>query len=89
MNSNALKMNPADNVAIAIRPIAKGEDIIVDGARLLAAPEDVPASHKIALVAIKTGEVVIRYGEPIVEAKEDIEKGQWVHVHNTHPIDRP
>ncbi|MCX5997787.1 MAG: UxaA family hydrolase [Chloroflexi bacterium] len=88
MNSNALKVNPRDNVAIAIRQIVKGEDIVVDGVKLLQAAEDVPPSHKIALVDIKAGGVVIRYGEPIVQAKDDIRRGQWVHVHNSQPIER-
>jgi altronate hydrolase len=88
MNDNALKVNPADNVAIAIRQIAKGEDVLVDGMKLATAVEDIAPSHKIALIDIKSGGVVVRYGEPIVQAKEDIRKGQWVHVHNTHPIER-
>ena len=88
MNSNALKVNPGDNVVIAIRQIIKGEDIVVDGVKLLPAAEDVAASHKVALVDIKAGGAIIRYGEPIVQAKDDIRKGQWVHVHNTRPIER-
>jgi altronate hydrolase len=88
MNSNALKVNPRDNVVIAIRQIARGEDIVVEGVKLLAAAEDVAASHKIALTDIKAGGNILRYGEPIVQARDDIQKGQWVHVHNTRPIER-
>jgi altronate hydrolase len=88
MNNNALKVNPRDNVVIAIRQIACGEDIVVDGVKLLSAAEDVAASHKIALIDIKAGGVVLRYGEPIVQARDNIQKGQWVHVHNTQPIQR-
>ena len=88
MNNNALKVNPRDNVAIAIRQIVKGEDIVIDGVKLLEAAEDVAPSHKIALVDIKAGGSVIRYGEPIVQAKDDIRRGQWVHVHNARPIER-
>jgi altronate hydrolase len=88
MDNNALKVNPKDNVAIAIRQIARGDGVVVDGVELLTACEDVAPSHKIALVLLKTGEKVVRYGEPIVEAKTDIPKGAWVHVHNTHPIER-
>ena len=88
MNSNALKVNPRDNVVIAIKQIVCGEDIVVDGVKLLAAAEDVAASHKIALTDIKAGGAVVRYGEPIVQARDDIRKGQWVHVHNTQPIER-
>ena len=88
MNSNALKINPRDNVVIAIRQITKGEDIVVGGVKLLEAAEDVAASHKIALIDIKAGGVVLRYGEPIVQARDNIGKGRWVHVHNTQPIER-
>jgi altronate hydrolase len=88
MNDNALKVNPRDNVVIAIRQISRGEDVVVDGVKLLAAAEDVAASHKVALSDIKAGGMVIRYGEPIVQARDDIRKGQWVHVHNTQPIER-
>ena len=88
MKDNALKVNPRDNVVIAIRQITKGEDVVVDGVKLLPAAEDVAASHKIALTDIKAGGNVLRYGEPIVQARDDIKKGQWVHVHNTRPIER-
>jgi altronate hydrolase len=88
MNSNALKVDPRDNVVIALKQILCGEDIVVDGVKLLSAAEDVAASHKIALIDIKTGGVILRYGEPIVQARDDISKGQWVHVHNTQPIER-
>jgi len=88
MDNNALKINPRDNMVIAIRQIAKNEDVVVDGVKLLPAAEDVAASHKIALVDIKSGGAVIRYGEPIVQARDDIQRGQWVHVHNTQPIER-
>jgi len=88
MNNNALKVNPRDNVVIATRQITRGEDIVVDGVKLLSAAEDVAASHKVALVDIKAGGDVIRYGEPIVQARDDISRGQWVHVHNTRPIER-
>ena len=88
MKDNALKVNPRDNVVIAIKQIVCGEDVVVDGVKLLSAAEDVAASHKIALTDIKAGGAVIRYGEPIVQARDDIKRGRWVHVHNTQPIER-
>lgn len=87
MKSNALKINPADNVAIAVRHIKKDEDVTVDGVTVCRALEDIPPSHKVALARIKEGNPVVRYGEPIVVAVEDIECGRWVHVHNTRPIE--
>jgi altronate dehydratase len=86
MKDNALKINPADNVAIAIRAVKKGEQVIIGGARVLDAAQDIEASHKIALVPIRKGGAVIRYGEPIIQAMMDIQQGEWVHVHNAEPL---
>ena len=38
--------------------------------------------HKYALVDIKKGENIIKYGNPIGHATEDIKKGEHVHTHN-------
>ena len=86
MKNNALKINPADNVAIAIRAIKKGEPVVISGVRVLDAAQDIEASHKIALVSIKNGGNIIRYGEPIIRAMMDIGQGEWVHVHNAEPL---
>ena len=51
------------------------------GVRLTAAA-GIPAGHKFALKAIAKGEPVIKYGEVIGRAVQDIAKGEWVHVHN-------
>jgi len=38
--------------------------------------------HKIALKDIKKGEYILKYGEIIGVAKNNIKKGEWVHSHN-------
>ena len=43
---------------------------------------DVPIGHKVALVDIKSGDTVIKYGQDIGKAVADIAKGEHVHVHN-------
>jgi (2R)-sulfolactate sulfo-lyase subunit alpha len=43
---------------------------------------DVPIGHKVALVDIKTGDTVWKYGQDIGKAVADIKKGEHVHVHN-------
>jgi (2R)-sulfolactate sulfo-lyase subunit alpha len=43
---------------------------------------DVPIGHKIALVDIKAGDTVWKYGQDIGQAKADIRKGEHVHIHN-------
>jgi altronate hydrolase len=86
MKNNALRLDEKDNVAIATHPIAKGDEVIINGRKTLATIEDVDAGHKLALAEIAKGEAVFRYGEPIVQATRHIKKGEWVHVHNTQPI---
>ena len=38
--------------------------------------------HKYAMRDIKKGEDIIKYGQPIGHATEDIERGAHVHTHN-------
>lgn len=44
--------------------------------------ETIPAGHKFALKDIKKGETVIKYGQIIGRASQDIKTGEWVHTHN-------
>jgi (2R)-sulfolactate sulfo-lyase subunit alpha len=48
----------------------------------LKAKMDVPIGHKIALVDIKSGDTVWKYGQDIGKAVAAIGKGEHVHVHN-------
>ncbi len=43
---------------------------------------DIPAGHKVALTAIRAGEAVVKYGDPIGMAACDIAPGEHVHTHN-------
>lgn len=76
-----VKIHEEDNVAVALRPIGKGESLFVAGEEV-AVLEEVPQGHKFALRDIGEGEEVTKYGFRIGYAKEAIRKGQWVHVHN-------
>ena len=77
----AIKINPKDNVVVALHPIAKGTAVPVDNTTVTAI-EDIPQGHKFALRDIRSGEEVVKYGFRIGYAKEDIKAGSWVHVHN-------
>ena len=44
--------------------------------------DKIPAGHKYALRGIACGEYVIKYGEIIGRATQDIAEGEWVHTHN-------
>ena len=44
--------------------------------------ESIPAGHKYALCDIAQGEYIVKYGEIIGRATQDIKQGEWVHTHN-------
>ena len=73
-----LKINSADNVAVAINPLAKGTVVTVDGAGDVTLVNDIPAGHKFALRDIAEGENVIKYGFPIGHARHAVSKGQFL-----------
>ena len=76
-----LQIHPKDNVAVALAPLSAGTSIELEGVSLTLA-EDIPQGHKFALTHISEGEQIIKYGYPIGLAKEAIEPGSWVHIHN-------
>ena len=78
---DVIKINQEDNVAVALRPIAKGETLDIAGTPVTTL-EEIPQGHKVAIKPITHGGNVIKYGFRIGIAKEDIKVGQWVHVHN-------
>ena len=42
----------------------------------------IPPGHKVALMDIDAGDLIIKYGFPVGKAAKRIEKGQHVHTHN-------
>src|SRR3546814_57371 len=46
------------------------------------AKQDVPIGHKIALVDLKVGDTVVKYGEDIGRIVAPVAKGEHVHTHN-------
>ncbi|MBW8640074.1 altronate dehydratase family protein [Hoeflea sp. WL0058] len=76
--ANILRLNDADNVAVAISIIREGTPI-PGGAKAL---RDVPRGHKVALSAIPAGGAVRKYGQVIGYAREDVAPGTWLHDHN-------
>lgn len=79
--TQVLKINPADNVVVAIQPQPQGSVIEVDGKQITIL-EDVPAGHKIAIVDLAEGENVIKYGFPIGHAREAKKAGSWMNENN-------
>ncbi len=72
-----LKINPADNVAVAISPLAKGATVDVDGDKITLV-SDIPAGHKFALVDLPEGTNVIKYGFPIGHTRHEVKRGAFL-----------
>ncbi|MCE5975131.1 altronate dehydratase family protein [Sinirhodobacter sp. WL0062] len=72
-------LNPADSVAVLATSARKGDDPLGLGAAL---PAPLPAGHKLARIAMAKGAPVIKFGQFIGSATEDIPVGAHVHSHN-------
>lgn len=81
METKYLKINPADNVAVAIVDLPAGEQIVVDGTSITL-NQAVPAGHKFALQAFAQGDDVIKYGYPIGHTTAAINQGDWMNEDN-------
>lgn len=76
-----MKMNPRDTVAVALRPISAGEELVFEGMTLKAI-QDIPQGHKMALTSFAADDVITKYGYPIGHAVAPIQAGEWIHTHN-------
>ncbi len=74
-----IRLHPDDNIVIALGDLGAG--VMPEG---LTVPlgEAAPRGHKIAAQPIPKGTAVIRYGQIIGQATQDIPAGAHVHVHN-------
>lgn len=74
-----IRLNPDDNVAVALEDLAAGRLLPDHGITTLS---EVRSGHKIALADIDAGAAVIRYGQMIGVATRTIPAGSHVHSHN-------
>jgi len=81
------RIDPADDVAVALRQLEPGESVSLgdsgDSSRdRLHVRELIPRGHKLAVRRISAGNAVLKYGWPIGQARCDIEAGSLVHSEN-------
>jgi len=76
-----LKINPSDNVVVALSELKAGESVTV-GDLTITVTENIAPGHKLAIKNIGAGEAVTKYGHKIGNATADISAGQTVHTHN-------
>jgi altronate hydrolase len=79
----ATRLDPADDVAIALRPLRAGQTITVAEQRITLQAA-IPPGHKFALHAVAVGAPVRRYGQIIGTATAPIAPGGHVHTQNLH-----
>jgi altronate dehydratase small subunit len=85
MTKYAKLIDQKDNVATAVADCVAGEALNIRFKGIESeyrCNHDIPFGHKIAVVDIKNGEKVMKYGEAIGAASQDIKRGDWVHTHN-------
>ncbi len=69
-----IKINVADNVAVAIHDVGTGGSFDIDGVQITPS-EKIPAGHKIALRDMQEGENVVKYGFPIGHLLTPVKQG--------------
>ena len=86
----AIKNHDSDNVATVFADASKGETVTVfdkKGKEIrLEVLNDIPYGHKVALLPIKTGDQITKYGEEIGVATKEIQVGEHVHIQNIDSI---
>ncbi|GAA2331478.1 UxaA family hydrolase [Dactylosporangium salmoneum] len=70
-----------DDVGLVLADVERGTPVRT-AAGVVAAADDIPAGHKVAVRAVAAGAPVRKYGEVIGTARRDIPAGAHVHVHN-------
>ena len=78
MKPLALKLHPADNVAVALHTLEAGTEVVIDG-QVISVRDTVPAFHKLALEDLSAGTPIKKYGSPIGDATIAVGSGSWVH----------
>jgi hypothetical protein len=81
-------IHPKDNVATLTQD-ADSEPLLVVGSgkgTTIKIEEAVSLGHKVALAAIATDDVIIKYGVIIGVATKPIKRGGWVHLHNCRSL---
>ena len=74
--AEAIRLHPKDNVAVAVRDLPAGREILV-GSHRLALSQAIRLGHKIALAAIPRGQRVWKYGQSIGVTTEAVVSGDW------------
>jgi altronate dehydratase small subunit len=86
---DAIAIRENDNVATALRDLAVGEKIVVgvaDRTRSVQVRQAMAFGHKLALTDIPAGTDILKYGEVMGRATQEIPAGAHAHIHNIESL---
>jgi altronate hydrolase len=81
MKKSILKVHPDDNVIVALRDLAKGEEVPLNGDSYTVV-EDIPAKHKFAEHTFSPGDELKMYGVLVGKAQTEIPAGARISTSN-------
>src|SRR5579875_1118085 len=87
LEQTVVRLDPSDPVGLASADLEAGARVEVGGDHLTVR-DPVPRGHKLALVDIRAGAELRKYGQPIGLAVRDILAGEHVHEHNLRSLTR-
>jgi altronate hydrolase len=83
MSGNVLKLDPADNVLIALRDLRKGDVIDFSESEYVLAT-DVPAKHKFVTADLAQGDRVVMYGVVVGKTMAPLRRGEAITTRNLY-----
>ncbi len=87
LKSKILKIDPLDNVLVALSDLQMGETIENDGFSICL-NENISAKHKFAIKEIGIGDTIYMYGVVVGRAKKQIKRGEAITTQNViHEIE--
>lgn len=81
MANKVLKVNPKDNVIVALQNLAKGDTVQYNGETYVL-QEDIPAKHKFYMSDMNAGDAVIMYGVLVGKIQHFVLKGMRMSTDN-------
>ena len=85
----AIVIDLKDNVATLLADVDANDVVqVIMGDKMTEtkAQDGIQFGHKLAMKTINKGQNVVKYGEVIGQATQDIGEGQHVHVHNVESL---
>jgi altronate hydrolase len=81
MQKKVLKVNPKDNVIVALMDLPAGESVHLDGTDYTIL-KDIKAKHKFAAVDFEDGDHILMYGVIVGKANQSIKQGEVITTEN-------